>query len=430
MIHRLYMRIYLTTLASLAVVVILCVLLWQFTAARAINAEQDRFIGALVSKALPPDAKSDALQKSLDGLVVPPIEGLVLFDRNGVRVASAGYLGWALAPANPDAARIAMQPRHRSSMIHAIPLDDGRIVIARMHSDALQIHIGGLVLTLLIALAVALGTYPIVRRLTRRLEELAGTVDRFGQGDLAVRAPLSGNDEVSSLASSFNDMADRVATLLAAHSRMLANASHELRSPLARIRIALELHATNPRPELLESMRKDCEEIESQIEEILLASKLDTVDTALPRDTLDLEVLVAEESSRLGIPFDTVPAEVRGDARLLRRLIRNLLENALKHGGTGVDAKLAIAANGDRILQVGDRGPGIPEAERERIFEPFYRPANTAETGTGWGLGLALVRQIADRHRGSVRCLAREGGGCVFELRLPDPTQGGLTLPR
>jgi len=421
MMQRLYMRIYLTTLASLAVVVILCVVLWQFTAARSVAAEQDRFVGALVGKALPADAKPDALQKALDAIVVPPIEGLVLFDRNGARVASAGYLGHALDAANPDASLVIAH--HRSSAIHAIHLDDGRIVVARMHTDSMQVHLGGLLLTILIALAVALATYPIVRRLTRRLEELAGTVDRFGQGDLAVRAPLSGNDEVSSLASSFNDMADRVAKLLEAHSRMLANASHELRSPLARIRIALELNATNPRPELLESMRKDCVEIESQIEEILLASKLDTVDTALPHDRVDLEVLVAEESSRLDIPFDTVPAEVRGDARLLRRLIRNLLENALKYGGTGVDAKLTIDANGDRILQVADRGPGIPEAECERIFEPFYRPANTAETGSGWGLGLALVRQIADLHRGSVRCLPREGGGCVFELMLPAPDQ-------
>jgi len=423
MMHRLYMRIYLTTLASLALVVILCVLLWQFTAARSIEAQQDRFVGALVSKALPPDAKPDALQKALEGIVVPPIEGLVLLDHDGVRIASAGHLGRALSDLDPDASIAIAQPMHRSSSIHAIHLDDGRIVVVRMRTNSMQVHIGGLLLTIMIALAVALGTYPIVRRLTRRLEDLTGTVDRFGQGDLAVRAPVAGSDEVSSLASSFNQMADRVATLLAAHSRMLANASHELRSPLARIRIALELNATNPRPEILESMRKDCEEIESQIEEILLASKLDTVDTALPRDTVDLEVLVAEECSRLDIPFDTIPAEVRGDARLLRRLIRNLLENALKHGGTGVDAKLSIDANGDRILQVADRGPGIPDAECERIFEPFYRPANTAETGTGWGLGLALVRQIADWHHGSVRCLSREGGGCVFELTLPAEVQ-------
>lgn len=433
MTGRLYVRIYLTTLASLAAVAILCGVIWQITTARSSQAQQDRFIGALVGKALPQDARPKALQKALDGLIVPPIEGLVLFDRHGKRLASAGYLGSSLGAADPDAAMALARHTHRSSAVHAIRLDDGgphagdlndgRTVVVRMHTDSLQVHVGGLVATILIALAVALGTYPIVRRLTGRLEALASTVDRFGQGDLAVRASPSGNDEVASLATSFNEMADRVANLLQAHNRLLANASHELRSPLARIRVALELNANEPRPELLQGMRKDCAEIEGQIEEILLASKLDTVDTALPPDMVDLEVLVAEESSRLDIPFDTVPAEVRGDARLLRRLIRNLLENALKHGGTGVDAKLAIHANGDRILQVADRGPGIPEAERERIFEPFYRPANSAETGDGWGLGLALVRQIADRHRGSIRCLPRAGGGCVFELVIPAPGQ-------
>lgn len=425
-LRRLYMRIYLTTLASLAVVVLLCAMLWQTTAARASRAEQERFIGALVGKALPPDARPDALQKALEGLVVPPIEGLVLFDRTGARLASAGYLGRALSVPNPEAAVGAAQHRYRSSATHVIRLNrggfgDGRTVVVRMHTDSLQVHVGGIVATLLIALAVALGTYPVVRRLTRRLEALAGTVDRFGQGDLAVRAALSGDDEVGNLATTFNDMADRVANLLQAHSRMLANASHELRSPLARIRIALELNSTDPSPELLQSMRKDCAEIESQIGEILLASKLDTVDTRLPLDLVDLEVLLAEEGSRLGIPFDTVPADVRGDARLLRKLIRNLLENAVKHGGSGVEATLAIGASGDRILRVEDRGPGIPEAERERIFEPFYRPENVAETGDGWGLGLALARQIADLHHASVRCFGRAGGGCVFELVIPAP---------
>jgi signal transduction histidine kinase len=414
-IQRLHVRIYLTTLASLAVVVVLCAVLWQFTAERSADAEHDRYVGALIGKALPSSARPQALQASLAGLVVPPIKGLVLLDRNGHRIAVAGELRGI------DAAIGRIGQGHFETAWRAIHLDDGRSVLVRMHSDSLQFHLGGLVLTALIALAVALGIYPIVRQLTRRLEQLAGTVDRFGQGDLAVRAPVSGQDEVSSLASSFNDMADRVATLLEAHGRLLANASHELRSPLARIRMALELHGSDPRPELLDGMRKDCAEIEGQIEEILLASKLDTVDTALPQELVDLEVLLAEECSRLDIPFDTVPAEVRGSARLLRRLLRNLLENALKHGGADVSACLAIGDHGSRILQVNDRGPGIPEPERERIFEPFYRPANIAETGNGWGLGLALVRQIADHHRGSVRCLARAGGGCVFELILPDP---------
>ncbi len=416
MIQRLHVRIYLTTLASLAVVVILCALLWQFTAERSVDAEHDRFMGALVSRALPPTASPQEVHASLAALVVAPIENVALFDPSGTTlIASAGNL-----PAMDSAVGPGGYVRHGYAK-REIRLDDGRVVVATMHADSLEFHLRALAILGLVALAVALGTYPVVRRLTKRLESLAGTVDRFGRGDLAVRVPVSGRDEVSSLASSFNGMADRVASLLDAHGRMLMNASHELRSPLARIRMALELHATDPRPELLQGMRKDCAEIDAQIEEILLASKLDTVDTALPVDSVDLEVLLAEESSRLDIPFDTVPAEVRGEAHLLRRLIRNLLENALKHGGKGVEAKLAIDDDGNRVLLVSDRGPGIPEAECERIFEPFYRPANTAETGSGWGLGLALVRQIADHHRGSVRCLPRNGGGCVFELVLPDP---------
>ncbi|MBB6188661.1 HAMP domain-containing sensor histidine kinase [Rhodanobacter sp. MP7CTX1] len=417
MIQRLYMRIYLTTLASLAVVVILSALLWQFTAERSADADHDRFMGALVSRALPPDDDAATLQTSLAALVVPPTEGLALYDRHGVRLAGAGNQ----TGINGPAMTAPTMPIHANAILRIIRLDDGRVVVARMHTSSLNLHLGGLALLALIALAVALGTYPVVRRLTRRLEELAGDVDRFGGGDLAVRSPVSGQDEVSGLATSFNAMADRVAKLLEAHSRMLVNASHELRSPLARVRLALELYETAPRAELLQGMRQDCAEISEQIEEILLASKLETVDIALPRDTLDLAVLVAEECSRLDIAFEIVPAEVRGDGRLLRRLIRNLLENALKYGGHGVDARLALDNQGNRILQVSDRGPGITEAERERIFEPFYRPANTAETGNGWGLGLALVRQIASHHHGSISCLPRIDGGCVFELMLPLP---------
>ncbi len=415
MIQRLYVRIYLTTLASLAVVVILSALLWQFTAERSADADHDRFMGALLSRALPPDEDAATLQTSLAGLVVSPTEGLVLYDRHGVRLAGAGNQ----TGINGPAMSAPTMPIHANAILRIIRLDDGRVVVARMHTSSLNLHLGGLALLALIALAVALGTYPVVRRLTRRLEELAGDVDRFGGGDLTVRSPVSGQDEVSGLAASFNAMADRVAKLLEAHSRMLVNASHELRSPLARVRLALELYETAPRAELLQGMRQDCAEISEQIEEILLASKLETVEIALPQDTLDLAVLVAEECSRLDIAFEIVPAEVRGDGRLLRRLIRNLLENALKYGGHGVDAHLVLDDQGSRILQVSDRGPGISDAERERIFEPFYRPANTAETGSGWGLGLALVRQIASHHHGSICCLPRVGGGCVFELTLP-----------
>lgn len=96
----------------------------------------------------------------------------------------------------------------------------------------------------------------------------------------------------------------------------------------------------------------------------------------------------------------------------------------MRPGGQGVDASVFVGEGGVRLLQVKDRGPGLPEAERERIFEPFYRPARSAANGNGWGIGLSLVRQIASHHGGSVRCLSREGGGCCFERKLPPPGAG------
>jgi signal transduction histidine kinase len=109
---------------------------------------------------------------------------------------------------------------------------------------------------------------------------------------------------------------------------------------------------------------------------------------------------------------------VRGEERLLRRAVRNLLENARRYGGDGVEARLDAADGAVRLI-VCDRGPGVPEAYRERIFEPFFRLPGHAEREGGVGLGLALVRQIAERHGGEVRCAPREGGGSCFTLTLP-----------
>jgi signal transduction histidine kinase len=109
---------------------------------------------------------------------------------------------------------------------------------------------------------------------------------------------------------------------------------------------------------------------------------------------------------------------VRGDARLLRRLVRNLIENAVRHGAAPIEA--SVRASGDRVhVRVCDRGPGVPDGEREKIFAPFYRPSSRAPADVGSGLGLSLVREIARRHGGEVRCEGREGGGTCFEVDLP-----------
>ena len=147
------------------------------------------------------------------------------------------------------------------------------------------------------------------------------------------------------------------------------------------------------------------------------------------REDVDLLALAAEECARVDAVLEGEPASVKGDPRLLRRMIRNLLENAWRygaqspsaelHGGTGVEVVVAKRAGGGVSLRVCDRGPGVPEAERERIFEPFYRLAGARERAGGVGLGLALVHQIARKHGGEVKCLPRDGGGSCFEVVLP-----------
>jgi len=282
--------------------------------------------------------------------------------------------------------------------------------------------VGMVVLLAVLFLAVAGGAYPVVRRLTRRLESLQHGVERFGAGQLAHRVEVSGRDEVAAVAASFNQAAGRIQALVQSHQSLLANASHELRSPLARLKLAVSMFdgaAPAQRDKLRREIDTNVAELDALVEEVLLASRLDATPDVERKDPVDLLGLAAEEAARVDATVDGPPLQVRGDERLLRRALRNLLENARRYGGGEVQVELARA--GDAVeLSVGDRGPGVPDALRERIFEPFYRLPGHAEQAGGVGLGLSLVRQIAERHGGRVRCEARSGGGSRFVLALPD----------
>jgi signal transduction histidine kinase len=275
----------------------------------------------------------------------------------------------------------------------------------------------------IVAVAVAMGSYPIVRRLTLRLEALRGGVERWGEGDLSVRVPVQGSDEVAYLARRFNHAAERVENLVKSHKSLLANASHELRSPLARIRMGLELMDPEPSPRTRDEITRNIGELDQLIDEILLASRLDARESDIGTvEAVDLTGLAAEESARAGATLDTGDAGctvvVQGVSKLLRRAIRNLLENARRYSNGPIAVSL-LAREGRVAVRVCDRGPGVPESERERIFEPFYRLRGASEREGGVGLGLALVRSIAMRHHGTAHCEANPGGGACFVLTLP-----------
>jgi signal transduction histidine kinase len=281
--------------------------------------------------------------------------------------------------------------------------------------------IGLLALLALLFVAVALGAYPVVRSLTRRLEALQRGVERFGAGSLGQRVDESGRDEVAKVARSFNLAAGRIETLVRSHQSLLANASHELRSPLARLKMAIAMlpQAQGPqRDALRREIEVDIAELDALVEEVLLASRLDADAWTLKREPVELLGLAAEEAARVDAQVGGEPASVHGDERLLRRALRNLLENARRYGAGAIDAIVERDANTVR-LRVCDRGPGVPEAFRERIFEAFFRLPGHAEREGGVGLGLSLVKQIAERHGGSVRCEPRDGGGSCFVITLP-----------
>ena len=295
----------------------------------------------------------------------------------------------------------------------------------------MQSTTGFVVLLLAVTLAVTLCVYPVIRRLTQRLEGLQKGVARWGEGDLSTRLQVQGEDEVAFLAQRFNQAADRVESLVRAHKSLLANASHELRSPLARIRMGLALlgPADGGHAERYREIERNIQELDDLIGEILLASRLDlSPDTtgALSLSEVDLLALAVEEGARAGASLEVhgEPAAmlVEGDHKLLRRLLRNLLENARRHGGEQAAQLTVTACTGDTPgveWRVADRGPGVPSEYRERIFEPFFRLPGASERDGGVGLGLALVRTIAERHGGSVRCEDNPDGGAVFRVFLP-----------
>lgn len=286
-----------------------------------------------------------------------------------------------------------------------------------------------LVLLLMLFIAVALAAWPVARKLTRRLEALKSGVERFGAGDLGQRVAEQGRDEVAALAASFNNTAARIERLVSSHRSLLANASHELRSPLARLRMALTLRQDEgggrPPSPLDGEIERNLRELDALVDEVLLASRLEAGAQTLTTAEIDAVALAVEMAAQQGVELGELPpsstSTLQADERLLRRALRNLLENARRYDGG--EAELQLLERGPALeFRVLDRGPGVPPELRERVFEPFFRQPGHAELAGGVGLGLSLVRQIAELHGGRAWVESRNGdggGGAVFVLSLP-----------
>ncbi len=272
---------------------------------------------------------------------------------------------------------------------------------------------------ILIAAAVGAAAYPATRTLTRRLTALKDGMETWSGGALSTRVTVEGQDEIADAARTFNMAAARIEELVASQRNLLANASHELRSPLARLRMAIEMFEQAPSAALKSEIVQNLSELDELVEEILIMSRLESRQKTETDDSIELLSLLAEEGAHFDADVTGTPATVKGNAKLLRRLVRNLLQNAARHGEPPLEANVGKAEGHVRVL-IRDHGDGIPDGERERIFEPFYRPSGKAESAGGWGIGLALVRQIATAHGAAVRYEAQKDGGAGFVIDFPD----------
>ena len=446
--RSLYLRIYVTVLVALALFALVSGWLVQ----RHFDQERERFVasgqervaawGELLQRSLPgadaaPAQQAEALNEWSERLRLP----LALDDAQGTRIGASDSFQRREAEGGPGPRRA--QP---------VRLDDGRTLwVLRPQLRPRGPGMGGgppagrprpgepppmpwwpgamppgslgvAALLLVLFAAIAAGAWPVVRRLTRRLEALKRGVEAFGAGALHQRVAEDGRDEVAALGASFNRAAARIEALLRSHQSLLANASHELRSPLARLKMAVAMIEDAP-PAQRDALRREIHanigELDALVDEVLLASRLDAGAAALRQDPVDLLALAAEEAARFHADAEGEALQVSGDEKLLRRALRNLLENAQRYGGGDVAVRVQRAADGRAELSVCDRGAGVPDAYRERIFEAFFRLPGHAEREGGVGLGLALVRQIAMAHGGTVRCEPRDGGGSCFKLVLP-----------
>jgi signal transduction histidine kinase len=277
---------------------------------------------------------------------------------------------------------------------------------------------------------VVVGTYRLVGAALRPVEAIRARVASISSTDLVQRVPIPATrDEIAHLAATMNAMLARLEHGRAAQHRLVSDASHELRSPLATITAALEV--ASGRPELMdnelieEGLLPEARRMSQLVEDLLLLARSDEDAMELRRDDVDIDDLLLAEASRLSAigsvqaVTDIRPCRTVGDRAALARVIRNLVDNAVRHASSTVTMACRAAA-GHAVITIADDGPGIPVKDRARVFERFVRLDPTRHRSSGGsGLGLSIVEQIVRSHHGTVTVGDAAGGGAVFTLTLP-----------
>jgi two-component system sensor histidine kinase CpxA len=279
--------------------------------------------------------------------------------------------------------------------------------------------------------AAILLCYWLAFHLTRPVRQLQKAVERFGRGDLSARVNSTRRDELGQLARTFDRMAGRIETLLAAERRLLLDISHELRSPLARLGVAVELARTGDDPDsALNRIQKESDRLNALVGQLLQVTRAEGDPSTLRRDSVRLDQLVQQlvddsqlEAGAHGCEIRLEkkdPVSVEGDPEMLRRAVENVIRNAIRYSPPASAVEVSLARNnGKALVDVRDHGPGVPEEALPRLFDPFYRVESDRNRNSGGiGLGLSIARRAIELHKGSIRARNAQPG-LEVELELP-----------
>jgi signal transduction histidine kinase len=442
--RRLYTRIYLSTLGVLLLVTLVVGAVFHGAARPVLlhgPAERmARRVAARVSARLHEPGQRAALVRELaDELAVD----VTLRDAEGRLLEAAGPELPPLSPRELAAVRrgpMILHVRGPRGLIAAAPLFEpgapggplrGVLEVSLLQRALVPSPWRPVALTALVLLLVAVLTLPLSRRISRPVERLTEANRRFGAGELDYRIPEGcepRDDELHTLLRSWNDMAAQVEALVHSQKELLANVSHELRSPLSRIRVALALLPEDATVAArLRDVEVDLGELERLIDDVLTTSRLEAR-LPLRRTEVAARPLLSALAERAGAGVRLAEGPdpiLLADGGLLRRALWNVLENALKYGAPPIT--LSATLDGEDVLfSICDEGPGLSMTEREQALLPFYRgdKARTPGGPGGFGLGLTLARRVAEVHGGAVSLSpariedGREIGLCVT-LRVP-----------
>ena len=320
---------------------------------------------------------------------------------------------WATSADLPPAAHAQDDRRRYGYRYYVVPAPDGGAYLFRWTSyrRVIAAHDALVGLLLLLMIAVVVVAHVLLRRLLRPLRTLGDGVARLSEGELDVVLPNPTRDEFGALTGAFNQMVGRVREMIRARDQLLVDVSHELRSPVTRLRVAVELL---PDDTTRRHMIADLAEMEAMVSELLELERLRDGRLRLaPHDLAELVREVASAFPTVRVHAKESPANV--DAEKMRTVVRNLLENAVKYGGGNVVASVA-----DGEIRVTDDGPGIPEADLQNLFEPFFRVNRSrSKTPAGYGLGLSICKRIVEAHGGTI---AVTNDPTTFTVRVPADT--------